>query len=448
MTWWSVLCCVLWCAGHAKWVTVATNYIHSWPLKRRVLKSLRLFFDVVMVMGWLHSLAPILWVGGSPPGFSYDSQAGNTVGAYGWSWTAQIFWWGWGLSGLSLLAISAYRHQTKDRVPVLAETRQDREDFRQTVPVMTLCSGGYAPLLRLRANEQLTLCRSYRRLHLVSWPDVWQGFKLLHISDLHLRGGVTRAYFARVFEQMARLDADIVVFTGDLLDHPACLSWVESLFSSIRAPLGCYFILGNHDWYLPVCQDARLALSSAGWIDVSERPVEIQFPQELGIKTHDVESWGQHFPDGNWRESSYWSCTKMRGVEWGRRGELSMLASPAPAIYLVGTEYPWMGKLPEIGPRQADQPRILLSHTPDVFPWAVAHEFDLVLAGHTHGGQICLPLLGPIYSPSRFSCRYAGGVYHRARTVMHVSRGVSGRMPVRWGCPPEITLIELRRADQ
>lgn len=66
-----------------------------------------------------------------------------------------------------------------------------------------------------------------------------------------------------------------------------------------------------------------------------------------------------------------------------------------------------------------------------------------MLAGHTHGGQVQLPLLGVIMSPSLHGTRYACGVFRRGRTVMHVTRGVGGETPLRWRCPPELALLEL-----
>jgi predicted MPP superfamily phosphohydrolase len=68
-----------------------------------------------------------------------------------------------------------------------------------------------------------------------------------------------------------------------------------------------------------------------------------------------------------------------------------------------------------------------------------------LLCGHTHGGQIRFPVIGPVISPSWYGSRYASGVFERQCTLMHVSRGVSGVHPFRWGCLPEATILELSR---
>jgi uncharacterized protein len=86
----------------------------------------------------------------------------------------------------------------------------------------------------------------------------------------------------------------------------------------------------------------------------------------------------------------------------------------------------------------------LLAHTPDRLRWAREHEIDLVIAGHTHGGQIRAPLLGPIVAPSHHGVRYASGTFFESPTLMHVSRGVSGLTPLRWNCSPEITRLVLK----
>ena len=69
-----------------------------------------------------------------------------------------------------------------------------------------------------------------------------------------------------------------------------------------------------------------------------------------------------------------------------------------------------------------------------------------MLAGHTHGGQIRLPIIGPIVAPSHFGVKYASGVFYESPTLVHVSRGVSGLDPIRINCPPEVTKITLRAA--
>ncbi len=122
-----------------------------------------------------------------------------------------------------------------------------------------------------------------------------------------------------------------------------------------------------------------------------------------------------------------------------------------PNIILTGNENPWLerhrGDYWSSGPlseSDADASlKIGLTHSPDQFPWARQLRLDLLLAGHTHGGQVRLPGVGPIVAPSRHGSRFASGVFRLPPTVMHVSRGLAGTQPLRFRCPPEISLLTI-----
>jgi len=92
-----------------------------------------------------------------------------------------------------------------------------------------------------------------------------------------------------------------------------------------------------------------------------------------------------------------------------------------------------------------DVPRLVVSHDPDVFAfWPADIRLDLMLSGHTHGGQAHLPVLGPPYVPSQFGFRYLAGQVREGERQLYVSRGIGAiTAPFRWGCPPELTLVVL-----
>jgi predicted MPP superfamily phosphohydrolase len=121
-------------------------------------------------------------------------------------------------------------------------------------------------------------------------------------------------------------------------------------------------------------------------------------------------------------------------------------------VLLAGNERPWFPAVSDDLLKQtmslpgATPFRLLVSHSPDQFRWARRHGFDLMLAGHNHGGQMRFPLLGPLVSPSLYGTRYSGGVYYEPPTLLHVSRGISGEHPLRWNCPPELAQLKLERA--
>ena len=272
-------------------------------------------------------------------------------------------------------------------------------DFRTDDGVWKTTLVGPRPMRRialLPGNEQFTIEVSTRSFVMPKLPKEWDGLSIVHLADSHFRGAAACAWFEAVCARAADLKPDLYIFTGDLLDDPTLLNWFQSTFGQLKAPYGQYFILGNHDWYLDA-PAVRKEFERHGWIDLS-----------------------------------------------GRCMDLASTTSGAPPIVLAGDESPWMGKHPDMTGVPDGRFRILLSHTPDNITWAREHCFDLMLAGHTHGGQICLPVLGPVYSPSRFGCRFASGAFWRVPTLLYVSRGLSGREPIRYNCRPELTKFVLR----
>lgn len=313
--------------------------------------------------------------------------------------TETVLWLLPGLVGFVLLILSTIRHW-RYRPPAFESVLSSRVvDIAQRVPLSELVGEGRAKwLAKLPRNEQFQLEVVEKSYPFARLPKAWDGASIVHFSDLHFRGPVTRRYFEEVMREAAALNGDMIFFTGDLMDHRQCLEWIPSTLGTLSAPLGCYFILGNHDWYLPVTDEMRRRLQSHGWQETSGRVLEL------------------------------------------RRGDDRLI--------IAGTERPWMGTAPDFTTAPQDAFRIVLSHGPDQIDWAEANRVDLMFAGHTHGGQIRLPILGPVYAPSRYSCRYASGVFYRPPTLMLVTRGISGREPIRYNCRPELTKVILRCGSQ
>ncbi|MCR9198055.1 MAG: metallophosphoesterase [Planctomycetaceae bacterium] len=227
--------------------------------------------------------------------------------------------------------------------------------------------------------------------------------RLVHFTDVHLVGCPERAHYEFATERMLELSPDAFLFTGDLLDDMRLLPTAVDLFARMATVAPCYFILGNHDWHLEY-REIRHRIADTGWIDVADRTLVTKL--------------------GPWN------------------------------VRLAGTEAPWMGGNPSVPDRRdaEEDVRLLLSHAPDQRNYAADNDFDLMLCGHNHGGQVVLPVIGPIYSPSCYGVRYAGGAFRYRSLLMHVSRGLGARDPLRWNCRPEVSLLELsapsgRQAD-
>jgi predicted MPP superfamily phosphohydrolase len=256
-------------------------------------------------------------------------------------------------------------------------------------------------MARLPFNETLDISVHEKELAIPRLSSQHDGIRIAHLSDLHMSGRISKEYFRQVVEHTNRLEPDVVAITGDLVERAHCLSWSPETLGRLCAPEGVYYVLGNHDRHVGAPR-IHAAMHDAGLIHLGGRRVEIRFRD-------------------------------------------------AP-IVLAGNELPWFGSagvFDDFSPDYANNPplRILLSHSPDQFEWARLHDFDLMLAGHNHGGQVRLPILGPIVAPSRSGVRYASGAFKAGSTVMHVSRGTSCLTPLRYNCPPEIALLILRAAE-
>jgi hypothetical protein len=253
-------------------------------------------------------------------------------------------------------------------------------------------------LVRLPGNEILQLEVVERAVEVPRLPEALDRLAIVHFSDLHFTGRVGKAYFDQVVRTSNALEPDLVAITGDLADDPRCIDWIPDTLGRLKSRYGTYFILGNHDLWVDTDR-LRRTLIGSGLVDLGSR----------------------------WREARI-------------RGE---------PVILAGNELPWIlpaADLEHAPPCSADggPARIVLAHCPDQLPWARAHDVDLLLAGHTHGGQIRVPLVGPLLSASRLGAAYCSGTFYRSPTVMHVTRGVSARLPVRFNCPPELVKLVLR----
>jgi len=374
-------------AGFAKLLAVGVNWLCAQRLPRRLMSADKGLNALLLVAYPTTLLSGLGWSG---PQYLRGGQ-----GPPSFAWGIPL---GLGGIGFVLLVRSAWRSRTVTLPACHSRAESTIHDFRQGGDLRdSLVGHGGGIWARLPGNEQFSLEVCSRTFHLDRLPAHWDGFTIAHLSDLHFRGPVGRRYFELVCEQAARLEPDLFVFSGDLLDDGRRIDWLPETLGRLRAPHGQVFVLGNHDWYLDP-EAIRAEFQRQGWTSVAGRVLEIP------------AAGGQ---------------------------------SP---LVICGDERPWMGTAPDLTQTDPSAFRILVSHTPDNIEWARRQGIGLMLAGHTHGGQIRLPLLGPVYSPSRYDCRFASGIFWLDPTLMCVSRGISGREPVRYNCRPELTRLILNAA--
>ncbi len=313
-----------------------------------------------------------------------------------WPWPFRAYAWLCTLSGLVIWPAStlglALRPRPAGIVP--GEATRDLDLSQPGRRDDLIGDGPGAWLLRLPGNESLRLGMRDWNVAIPGLPEPLDGLRIVQLTDIHLAPCFRPEFFERVVAACRGWEADLVVLTGDVVEHDAAIAWVEPLLSPLEARLGKLAILGNHD--------------------EDHHPAEIL--AALGRA-------GFETLDGRW----------------------TTIQADGATIAVGGTSAPWG---PDVDPAAmpAADLRILLSHSPDRFYRAARWGVDLVLAGHNHGGQIRLPLIGAVFMPSIYSRRFDRGFFRRGRTLMYASDGLAGMHPVRYGCPPEVTRFVLRPA--
>lgn len=238
-----------------------------------------------------------------------------------------------------------------------------------------------------------------RTLRLPRWPPELGGLRVAVLSDLHAGAPhVDERKVARLVACVNRSRPDLVALLGDYIDPavafgtPVAPEAIAAQLARLRAPLGVVAVLGNHDW---AHGGARIGacLRDAGLIVLENEALAV----------------GERL----------WIAGV--GAETERR------ADPATALESV----------PE------NDAVLMLSHNPDVFP-RVPARVALTLSGHTHAGQVALPVLRAGYIPSRFGARFAQGHLVERGRHLFVSAGIgTSRLPIRFLAPPEIVVLRL-----
>ena len=288
--------------------------------------------------------------------------------------------------------------------PLLESNHTDIVDVQSVLPQKPAVSLMTRVLASVPGNETFELAVNVKTLRLPRLPLALDGLTILHLSDLHFKGHIAQSFFDQVVDQANRLDSDLVAITGDIIDRPGCIDWIPDTLGTLRHRFGAFYVKGNHE--------IRLRPNDIKRVD--------QVLGESGL-----------IPIGG-----HWTQVEIHGYP----------------VIIAGNALPWFSPAPEMTSCPArtthEAPfRILLAHSPDQITWARTFNFDLMLAGHTHGGQICFPLIGPVVCPSLHGVKYASGTFYQAPTLMHVSRGVSSTAPYRINCRPEITKLVLRSGE-
>ncbi len=238
---------------------------------------------------------------------------------------------------------------------------------------------------------------------LAGLPQDLDGLRIVQLSDIHLGPFLSVREFSRVIDAANELRANLAVITGDLISsHGDPLEACIRELARLKADAGVFGCMGNHERYAGVERLTQRLAARAG----------------IRFLRHHAEPLC--FGDARFN---------LAGVDYQ-----SLAGKQA---YLRGAE---RLVIPEAC-------NVLLSHNPDVFPVAVQQGYNLVLAGHTHGGQVTVEILDQAINPARFFTPYVYGLYRSGRAAAYVTRGIGTiGIPARIGAPPEISVLRLRKA--
>ena len=285
-------------------------------------------------------------------------------------------------------------------MPLIPTTR--RQFLRAAAATATLAVVGDALLL---APNRPRIVR--QEFFLPRWPERLNGFTVAMLSDFHYDPYFSIHPLHAAIAMVNRLHPDLIALTGDFVSVPLVGDETKAAFAAepcarllrqMTAPHGLWAVMGNHD-------DATDA-------EHVTHALQAENIRVLANQSEPIEQDGSRF----------WLA--------GVNDVISGTADLSKTMHGV----------------PAGEPVILLAHEPDFADEASQYPIDLQLSGHSHGGQIRIPFLPPLYLPE-LEKKYVWGTYHVGPLTLHTSAGLGTiGIPMRLNCPPEVTVLTLRRS--
>ena len=294
-----------------------------------------------------------------------------------------------------------------DLYPAEARRSESKLITRRNFIIGSSAAGlGLATYAGTHGRHQIELTK--RTIPIRNLPDAFQGFRIAQISDIHLEEYTEAFYLEEFVRRINALKPDLVLLTGDFISAgPRAFSFAHKaagVCAEILEGLTCpqrYAILGNHD--------------------VTVGPEHVIQP----LQAHGTPVL----------VDSYVPIERGKDHIW-----LSGACDPGTSTCYLDMAIPPM----------PNAPVIFMAHEPDFVDTVVQHPrfplIDLMLSGHTHGGQVRLPVLGPLILPT-MGKKYVEGIFHFDHMQLYVNRGVGTvGLPFRFNCPSELTELTLVRA--
>lgn len=297
-----------------------------------------------------------------------------------------------------------------------------------------------------RFIEPKLICTTRLPLAIPTLPKGLDGFKILQISDLHFCSNLSNNFLERLVQKTRKLSPDLIVLTGDLLCYGE-LSEPEALktfLNKFHAPYGCYVVLGNHDY------TECVSINAAGEYDTVAAPSSslsrgfrrlFTHTQATGVITERAKRVPPH-------------TTLVSLIE---QTPFKLLHNATETISVKNTKLNICGlgeySAGRCHPGQAfldydrNYPGIVLLHNPDGAAHIREYPGEIILSGHTHGGQINLPWLWQKFTLMEDS-RLKSGLIQNEQRPIYINRGIGSALPFRWFAPPEILLLTLVNSDE
>ncbi len=278
-----------------------------------------------------------------------------------------------------------------------------RREFLRRIPAIFARAtvAGVAGAAQPVLHERTWLDVNPQTVRLAGLAPQFTGYRIVHFSDIHMDDWMTSARLAGIVETINAQHADLIAFTGDLVTRhiERYAADLTATLSRLVARDAVVAVLGNHDHWADATM-ARRVLHAAGIHTLSNRVYTVR-----------------------------------RGTGTLHIGGVDDYSQRKARLDLV------LRALPD------DGTAILLAHVPDFADVsAAAGRFSLQLSGHSHGGQVCWPFVGPLVLP-RYGRKYPSGRYQVGHMIQYTNRGVGMIRPrVRFNCRPEITVFTLQGA--
>lgn len=272
---------------------------------------------------------------------------------------------------------------------------------KSVTTILTLTGLGFGSRYYAENIEPFWLDITHHTISHKHIPNGFSGMKIVQFSDTHLGFQYDLKHLESAVVKINNLKPDVIVFTGDLLDIPDQfneLHEISPILKKLEAPLGKYCIFGNHDHGGNGSSSYKLIMEESNFTLLQNSNRKITLSNEEFIYIAGIDD--------------------------------AMLGFPQ-----------WEETLQNI-PKEAYS--ILLSHAPDFADRANEESVDLQLSGHSHGGQVQIPLIGALVTPP-FAKRYYEGMYNLTNVQLYVNRGLgTTRLPYRFLSRPEISVFTLR----